>query len=385
MPGTRHGPTDSIRGSMISVCAPPWAMRASSAFRTPRARDRRGPALRTALRRRAGGQIPAHLLRTLGSCAARANGRGCHIARRRFLDELVFADGSRLQADLVHRLQRLSRRADRAGPQDRLPRLERRTAVRSGRRNADRIEPRARPPYTEASARGAGWRWRIPLQHRAGNGYVYSSAHISDNAALEDLLSRGRRKAAGGAALPALRDRPAQTVLESQLRRARPGLGISRAARVDQHPPRHERRIQAARAFPGLGDSLNRTSIRTTPRLIQEIERIRDFIVLHYCLTGAHRYAAVGVLSVDEAAGQPAQRIELYQRTGRVRVKAGELFTDLSWFYIFEGMGVTPESYDPLARRRGHGAVARYFKPWRNPRRRPPTRCPLTTAISRPD
>jgi tryptophan halogenase len=43
-----------------------------------------------------------------------------------------------------------------------------------------------------------------------------------------------------------------------------------------------------------------------------------------------------------------AQRIELYKRTGRVRIKAGELFTDLSWFYIFEGMGVTPESYDPL-------------------------------------
>jgi tryptophan halogenase len=42
------------------------------------------------------------------------------------------------------------------------------------------------------------------------------------------------------------------------------------------------------------------------------------------------------------------QRIELYKRTGRVRFRAGELFTDLSWFYIFEGVGMTPESYDPL-------------------------------------
>jgi tryptophan halogenase len=42
------------------------------------------------------------------------------------------------------------------------------------------------------------------------------------------------------------------------------------------------------------------------------------------------------------------QRIELYKRTGRIRHKAGELFTDLSWFYIFEGIGMTPESYDPL-------------------------------------
>ena len=42
------------------------------------------------------------------------------------------------------------------------------------------------------------------------------------------------------------------------------------------------------------------------------------------------------------------QRIELYRRTGRIRVKAGELFTDLSWFYIFEGLGVRPDAYDPL-------------------------------------
>ena len=42
------------------------------------------------------------------------------------------------------------------------------------------------------------------------------------------------------------------------------------------------------------------------------------------------------------------QRMDLYRRTGRVRIKAGKLFTDLSWFYIFEGMGVRPERYDPL-------------------------------------
>jgi tryptophan halogenase len=42
------------------------------------------------------------------------------------------------------------------------------------------------------------------------------------------------------------------------------------------------------------------------------------------------------------------QRIELYKRTGRIRTKVGELFTDLSWFYIFEGIGITPESHDPL-------------------------------------
>jgi tryptophan halogenase len=41
-------------------------------------------------------------------------------------------------------------------------------------------------------------------------------------------------------------------------------------------------------------------------------------------------------------------RIELYRRTGRIRCRAGELFTDLSWFYILEGLGVRPDGYDPL-------------------------------------
>jgi tryptophan halogenase len=41
-------------------------------------------------------------------------------------------------------------------------------------------------------------------------------------------------------------------------------------------------------------------------------------------------------------------RIEMYRRTGRIRITAGELFSDLSWFYIFNGMGVTPQTYDPL-------------------------------------
>ena len=43
-----------------------------------------------------------------------------------------------------------------------------------------------------------------------------------------------------------------------------------------------------------------------------------------------------------------AERLELYRACGRVDAKPGELFTDLSWFYIFEGMGVTPKAYDPL-------------------------------------
>ncbi len=82
--------------------------------------------------------------------------------------------------------------------------------------------------------------------------------------------------------------------------------------------------------------------------LIAEMERIRDFIILHYCTTQRDdtdfwKYCAQ--MSLPETL---ADRITLYQRTGRAPVRAGELFTDVSWFYIFEGMGIRPDSFDPL-------------------------------------
>jgi tryptophan halogenase len=79
-----------------------------------------------------------------------------------------------------------------------------------------------------------------------------------------------------------------------------------------------------------------------------EFERIRDFIVLHYCMTqreDAPLWRYCRSMAVPDTL---RQRIELYRGTGRVRWRSGELFTDMSWFYIFEGLGVLPQNYDPL-------------------------------------
>jgi tryptophan halogenase len=82
--------------------------------------------------------------------------------------------------------------------------------------------------------------------------------------------------------------------------------------------------------------------------LIDEAERIRDFIVLHYHLTrrdDAPLWRYCRSMAIPDSL---RDRIDLYRHTGRIRPRAGELFTDLSWFYIFEGLGLRPESYDPL-------------------------------------
>ncbi len=82
--------------------------------------------------------------------------------------------------------------------------------------------------------------------------------------------------------------------------------------------------------------------------LIREMDAIRDFIILHYCLTARDDTPFWTYCRTMKLPDSLSQRIELYRRTGRIRPEARELFTDMSWFYVFDGMGVKPERYDPL-------------------------------------
>jgi tryptophan halogenase len=205
----------------------------------------------------------------------------------------------------------------------------------------------ALPPYTHSRARSAGWQWRIPLQHRAGNGYVYSSAHCSDDEAHQDLVSSvgekplaeprflrfvtGRRKLYWNRNCVALG-------LASGFLEPLESTSIHLVTSGLYHLLEH---------FPDKGfDQTNIDAYNT--ELIQESERIRDFIVLHYCLTQREDAPLWRYCRSMTLPDSLRQRIELYRRTGRIRWRAGELFTDLSWFYIFEGLGVRPDSYDPL-------------------------------------
>jgi tryptophan 7-halogenase len=263
-----------------------------------------------------------------------------------FIDELVFADATRLQADLFIDCSGfrgvLIEQILKTGYVDWTDILPCDRAVAVPTEMAA-----ARPPYTEASARDAGWRWRIPLQHRAGNGYVYSSAHIGDTEALDDLLTQvgekplaeprflrfttGRRRLFWNRNCIALG--LASGFIEP-LESTSIHLVMSGVYKLLEHFP--------TKTFAQANiDSYN-------SELIAEIERIRDFIVLHYCLTQREDTPLWAHCRAMKLPDSLSQRIELYRRTGRIRTKAGELFTDLSWFYIFDGMGVCPDQHDPL-------------------------------------
>jgi tryptophan halogenase len=185
------------------------------------------------------------------------------------------------------------------------------------------------------------------LQHRAGNGYVYCSAYLDDSAALEDLLrSVGEKPLADPRFLRFVTGR-------RKLFWNRNCVALGLASGFLEPLESTSIHLVMSGVYKLLEHFPNQTFSQSNidsynEELIQEMERIRDFIALHYCLTSRSDTPLWEYCRSMKLPDSLAQRIELYRRTGRIRVRPGELFTDLSWFYIFDGLGVRPETYDPL-------------------------------------
>jgi tryptophan halogenase len=201
-------------------------------------------------------------------------------------------------------------------------------------------------PYTRTIAEDSGWQWRIPLQHRMGNGHVYSSAHISTEEAEEKLISTlgGKRLA-----------EPNRLSFKAGRRRKMweanvVAVGLSSGfleplESTSIHLIQHG--IQKLLAlFPGRGISpVERHEYNR--HMVALYEPIRDFIILHYKAT--HRtgpfWDHVRNMSIPDTL---AHKIELFREHGRVFRYNEELFDVPSWVAVMLGQQVMPRSYDPL-------------------------------------
>lgn len=201
-------------------------------------------------------------------------------------------------------------------------------------------------PYTRSTAREAGWQWRIPLQHRTGNGHVFSTAFTSEEKARETLLANLDGEALG----------------EPRLLRFQAGR-----RRTSWH-----RNCLALGLASGFLEPLESTSIylvqialmhllplfpgrEVEPALIGEYnrkmdveyERIRDFLILHYHLTSRDDSEMWRYCRAMDVPDSLKQKIGLFRQRGYIERYRDGLFTPPSWLSVYVGQGLTPERHHP--------------------------------------
>jgi tryptophan 7-halogenase len=204
-------------------------------------------------------------------------------------------------------------------------------------------------PYTQSIAHAAGWQWRIPLQHRTGNGLVYCSQYMSDEAAKQLLLQNLE-----GEALAEPRKISFTTGRRvKQWHKNCVSIGLS-SGFLEPLESTSIHLVQSAitrliKCFPNQG--IKDVQVAEFNRQSQkEFEQIRDFIILHYHLNQKNNDAGLWQYCREMTIPESLQRkIDLFRTSGTVFREQDELFTEAAWVQVLLGQGITPEDYHPLA------------------------------------
>jgi len=215
-------------------------------------------------------------------------------------------------------------------------------------------------PYTRAIAHGAGWQWRIPLQHRVGNGLVYCSRYMSDEEARAYLLENvvGRHlteprvlKFKAGRRLKAWNRNVVAVGLSSGFVEPLESTSIHLI---------QQGIVRLMQLFPH--DGIRQTEIEEYNNQTQvEIEYIRDFIILHYKVTNRTDTPFWQYCHELDVPDTLAHRIQLFRDTARVFRARDDLFQENSWVQVMLGQGIAPGEYHPVADVLSHEELTRFM------------------------
>ncbi len=215
-------------------------------------------------------------------------------------------------------------------------------------------------PYTVSTAEAAGWRWRIPLQHRSGNGHVYSSHHMSDDEASNILLQHtpgrpltnprvikflpGRRKQAWNKNCIAIGLSSGFLEPLESTSIALIELGIEK---IRQFFPDKNFNLDIVNEFN------ERTRI--------EYERVRDFIIFHYKASARDDSEFWNYCRNMAVPEELAYKNRLFKARGHLLKYPYEIFQQPSWIAIYTGNQYLPDTYDPIVDQFDHDYLATVF------------------------
>ncbi len=214
-------------------------------------------------------------------------------------------------------------------------------------------------PYTRAIAGKAGWQWRIPLQHRVGNGIVYSSRYMSDEQAKQEFLS-----SVEGQVIKEpwpVRFRPGRRVKCWEKNCVALGLSGSFIEPLESTTIHLIQRgiVNLMRAFPQV---ITKVAIDDyNARLNDELQHVRDFVVLHYHATERRDSPYWEYVANMALPATLQHRIELFRETGTVFHVPGELFAENSWIQVLMGQGIVPRHRHPAPDLMGDAELSRFL------------------------
>lgn len=203
-------------------------------------------------------------------------------------------------------------------------------------------------PFTRSTAKSVGWQWRIPLQHRTGNGYVFSSDHITDDHAIDVLLDGIEGKPT---AEPRFLSFEAGRRVKSWHKNC-VAVGLS-GGFLEPLESTSIYLIQVA-IFNLLNLMPNKIPDKALEkefnnRMSQEYDRVRDFLILHYKLTEREDSAFWRYCKHMKVPHDVERKIKLFKKRGFIEQYRYGLFSPPSWLSVLIGQGGVPLLTEPMA------------------------------------